>query len=175
VTSGAEEPLGGPVQLSDYDPRWPLQFEAESKRIRDALREAAIAIDHTGSTSVPGLAAKPIIDMLLTVKDSTDESTYAPTLEALGYRLVVREPGWFQHRMFKLQDPAVNLHVFSVGCEEIGRVLKFRDWLRENAADRELYQCTKRALALKEWRQMQDYADAKTDVIKAILNRALKA
>jgi GrpB-like predicted nucleotidyltransferase (UPF0157 family) len=166
------ETLAGPVHLSDYDPAWPVQFEAESKRIREALRQTALAIDHTGSTSVPGLAAKPIIDMLLTVKDSADESTYEPPLAALGYLLIVREPAWFQHRMFKGQNPVVNLHVFSAGCDEIGRVLLFRDWLRENAADRELYERTKRALALKTWHHMQDYADAKTAVIKAILRRA---
>ena len=107
--------------------------------------------------------------------DSADENTYAPALEALGYLLVVREPGWFQHRMYKRQDPAVNLHVFSAGCEEIGRILLFRDWLRENQADRKLYERTKRQLARSTWRHMQDYADSKTDVIKAILKRALKA
>jgi GrpB-like predicted nucleotidyltransferase (UPF0157 family) len=74
--------------------------------------------------------------------------------------------------MFKGPDTEINLHVFSSGCPEIDRILMFRDWQRSNAADHHLYACTKLALAQKEWRYVQNYADAKTAVIQEIIERA---
>src|SRR5690349_13612520 len=108
-------PSSGPVIIVDYDPEWPRLFEREAERIRAALGETALILEHVGSTSVPGLAAKPRIDILLVVPDSTDESAYVPQLEAAGYTLRVREPDWYQHRFFWGPDTAVNLHVFSQG------------------------------------------------------------
>ena len=136
------------------------------------LGSRALRIEHAGSTSVPGLAAKPIIDLLLVVADSAQEDAYAPALEAAGYVLRIREPNWYQHRMFKGPDTDINLHVFSSGCPEIDRMLVFRDWLRSNAADRDLYARTKVALAQKEWKYVQNYADAKIVVIEEIIARA---
>ena len=107
----------------------------------------ALRVEHTGSTSVPGLVAKPIIDLLLVVNDSADEDAYVPDLEAAGYVLRIREPEWFEHRMFKGPDTDTNLHVLSSGCDEIERILIFRDWLRGNSKDRDLYARTKLALA----------------------------
>ena len=138
---------------------------AEAKRIAHSLR-------FTGSTSVPDLAAKPIIDMLLVVKDSADENAYVPDLERAGYTLRIREPAWHEHRMLKGPDTDINLHVFSSGCPEIERILLFRDWLRRNAADRELYARTKLALAQRDWKYVQNYADAKAGVIEEVLRRA---
>ena len=129
-------------------------------------------IEHAGSTSVPRLAAKPIIDLLLVLADSAAEDAYAPALEAAGYVLRIREPNWYQHRMFKGPDTDINLHVFSSGCPEIDRMLLFRDWLRSNAADRDLYARTKLALAQKEWKHVQNFADAKVVVIEEIIARA---
>ena len=131
-----------------------------------------LQIEHAGSTAVPGLAAKPTIDVILVVADSADEPAYVPDLEAAGYLLHIREPNWHQHRMFKGPDTDVNLHVYSQGCPEIDRMLLFRDWLQRNAEDRELYARTKLALAQREWEHVQDYADAKTTVIQEILARA---
>jgi GrpB-like predicted nucleotidyltransferase (UPF0157 family) len=136
------------------------------------LGSRALRIEHAGSTSVPGLAAKPVIDIVLAVADSADESAYAPALESAGYVLRIREPDWFEHRMFKGLDPETNLHVFSEGCSEIDRTLLFRDWLRLHPADRDLYERTKRALAAQEWEHIQNYADAKTAVIGEIIARA---
>jgi GrpB-like predicted nucleotidyltransferase (UPF0157 family) len=116
-----------------------------------------------------------VIDVVLAVADSADESAYVPSLESAGYRLRVREPNWYEHRMFKGPESETNLHVFSAGCPEIDRMLAFRDWLRGNAQDRELYASTKIALAQQEWNQVQDYADAKTTVIEEILTRARRA
>lgn len=111
--------------------------------------------------------------MVLVVADSHEESEYAPALEASGYRLLIREPEWYGHRMFKGSQPETNLHVFSQGCPEVDRMLAFRDWLRANDADRELYTRTKLALSQKRWERVQDYADAKTAVVEQIMARAL--
>jgi len=169
---GEVTPLRGRVFLVDYDPRWPGLFEREAVRIRRALEDRALRVEHVGSTSVPALAAKPVIDIVLVVADSADEAAYVPALEAAGYRLHVREADWYEHRMFKGPDADVNLHTFSAGCAEVDRMLAFRDWLRTNAADRNLYANTKRDLAQRGWAFVQNYADAKNDVIDQIMARA---
>ena len=137
-----------------------------------ALGGRVLQLEHTGSTAVPGLAAKPIIDITLVVADSANEAAYAPALEGAGYVLRIREPEWHEHRMFKGLDTDLNLHVFSIGCPEIDRILLFRDWLRANPADRDLYARTKLELARREWKSVDDYASAKTAVIEEILARA---
>lgn len=166
------EPRRGPIALAEYDPGWPALFEREAARIRGALGDRALLVEHAGSTSVPGLAAKPIVDIVLAVPDSSDEGAYVPALEAAGYALRIREPDWYEHRVFRGPDTDINLHVFSRGCEEIDRMLAFRDHLRTNDADRALYERTKRELAAREWEFVQDYADAKTEVVKEIVARA---
>ncbi len=170
-TIGELKPLSSRVLIVEYDPHWPTLFVREANRVRSALGSRVLRIEHAGSTSVPGLAAKPIIDLLLVVANSAKEDTYAPALDAAGYVLRIREPDWYEHRMFKGPDTDINLHVFSSGCPEIDRMLTFRDWLRSNAADRDLYARTKLALAQKEWGYVQNYADAKTAIIEEILAR----
>lgn len=160
------------ILLENYNPEWPEMYRREADRITAALDRRVLQLEHAGSTAVPGLAAKPVIDIVLVVADSADETAYVPDLEAAGYVLRIREPDWYQHRMFKGPRADVNLHVFSQGCPEIERMLLFRDWLRGNAIDRELYARTKLALAEQEWDRVQDYADAKTTIIKEILVRA---
>lgn len=164
--------LTGPVVLAEYDPAWPALFAREAERIRSILGDTVVLLEHVGSTSVPGLAAKPIIDILLVVPDSADESAYVPPLEAHGYTLVIREPDWYEHRCLKGPDTNINLHVHSPASPEIERHLLFRDWLRENDADRELYQSTKRDLSTKGFTYIQEYADAKSAVVSEILARA---
>lgn len=122
------KPHNAPITLVEYDPSWSDLFEQEANRIRSVLGNKALQIEHVGSTSVPGLCAKPIIDMLLVVKDSADELSYVPALESAGYILRIREPEWFEHRLFKGPDTDINLHVFSLGTSEIDRMLRFRDW-----------------------------------------------
>jgi GrpB-like predicted nucleotidyltransferase (UPF0157 family) len=121
---------------------------------------------------VPRLAAKPIIDILLVVSNSADEPAYVPVLEAHGYVLRVREPDWFEHRLFKGPDTNINMHVFSDGAEEARRMLLFRDWLRHNEAHRERYGRAKRELGRRTWRHTQHYAQAKTAIVEVILTRA---
>jgi GrpB-like predicted nucleotidyltransferase (UPF0157 family) len=172
VTIGGPRPLAGPVEIHDYDLGWPRLYEREEHRIRSVLGGRVIRIEHVGSTSVPGLPAKPVIDVVLEVHDSADEAAYVPALESAGYALRIREPDWFEHRLLKGPDTEVNVHVFTAGCEEVDRMLLFRDWLRANAADRRLYAERKRELAGRDWKYMQQYADAKTAVVQEIMARA---
>lgn len=173
-----QEPYAVPVVVVDPDPMWPACFEREHETIRRALGAVALAVEHVGSTSVPDLPAKPVIDILLLVPDSADEAAYLPDLEAAGYRLRVREE-WLEHRVLQRRvadgSPVdVNVHVLSPGRahDEIARMRMFRDWLRAHPDDRDRYAATKRALAERPWRYVQDYADAKTEVVEDILRRA---
>src|SRR5215469_1145589 len=130
VLIGPVTPHNAPITLAEYDPDWTILFAREASRIRAALGNTVIHLEHAGSTSVPGLAAKPVIDIVLVVPDSADEPGYVPAMEAAGYVLRAREPNWYEHRFFKGPDMNINLHVFSPGCPEIARMLGFRDWLR---------------------------------------------
>ena len=172
VTVGALQPLSGPIALSDYQPTWPEAYRRHAIRIRGALGQRALRLEHVGSTSVPGLPAKPIIDIALEVLDSSDEPSYVSELETAGYVLRIRETDWFEHRMFRDLDLSVNLHVFSAGCPETHRMVRFRDWLKSHASDRDRYTSAKRELASRDWTYTQQYADAKTDVIASIMARA---
>ena len=175
---GEPPKLTGRVQLAEYDPGWPGQYELEAARIRSALGDRVLRLEHIGSTSVPGLAAKPVIDILLVVADPAAEDAYVPALEGTGYRLVIREPDWYQHRLLSPLEgtgPSVNLHVHPPDSPEIARNLRFRDRLRTDRADRELYEHTKRQLAARDWTYMQQYADAKGEVVEAIMQRAGRA
>jgi len=171
VLIGGAVPLSGKVILQEYDPHWPALFLQEKAKIQSALGKTALAIEHVGSTSVPGLCAKPILDIVLTVPDTEAEETYLPALEDAGYTLKVREPDWYAHRMCKGYAPEVNLHIFSAGCTETARMTAFRDHLRSHPEDLSRYAAVKRQLAQQDWTYLQDYADAKTEVISEIFRR----
>jgi GrpB-like predicted nucleotidyltransferase (UPF0157 family) len=162
----------GPIKLAEYDPSWVEQFAREEIRIRTALGSRAVGVHHVGSTSVPGLAAKPVVDIVLLVGDSADESAYVPQLEAAGYVLHLREPDWWEHRLLKDHNPDVQIHVFTVGSSEVERMLLFRDRLRSHIEERDLYERTKRELAARQWVYTQDYADAKSSVVEGVIARA---
>jgi GrpB-like predicted nucleotidyltransferase (UPF0157 family) len=161
------------VHLAESDPAWAEWYAREEDRIRTALGPRALAVEHVGSTSVPGLAAKPVIDIVLVVADSSDEAAYVSDLEDAGYRLQLREPDWYEHRFLFDHEPDVQIHVFTIGSPEVERMLMFRDHVRTHSEDRDLYQRTKRELAAKRWVYVQDYADAKSSVVEAIIARAL--
>jgi len=169
---GTPELLDAPITLVEYDPAWPSLYKREAKRIRRVLGDRVLLLEHVGSTSVPQLVAKPRIDIVLAVVASRDEDRYVPLLEAAGYQLRIREPDWFEHRLLTGPHTDVNLHVFSDGCPEIERMIRFRDRLRSNETDRLLYDRTKRELAVRTWRYVQHYADAKTSVVDEIMGRA---
>ena len=171
VTIGERKPHNATIHLVSYDPNWPAQFSILADRIRSALGEKVLLLEHVGSTSVPGLSAKPIIDMVLAVANSADEPSYVPPLETSGFMLRIREPDWFEHRLLRAPEIEGNLHVFSFGCEEIERMIKFRDWLRAHDEDRRRYEQAKRELAARTWEHVQNYADAKSEIIRQILSR----
>lgn len=173
LTVGELSIHAAPIVLVPSDPTWPATYQREAAAIRAVLGDRVRLLEHAGSTSVPGLAAKPRIDIVLEVPDSAEESAYVPDLEGAGYVLRVREPDWFEHRMFKGPGADINLHVFSAGCAETRRMLAFRDHLRTDEADRARYQRRKEELAARAWRHVQHYADAKSEVVTAIMERAL--
>lgn len=135
------------VEIVAHDPRWPEIFRELRQDIVAVLGAAALAVEHVGSTAVPGLAAKPVVDIDLMVADPSDEGTYVQQLEALGYDLYIREPSWHQHRCLRLASPRANLHVFGPDCPEPIRHRMFREWLQTRPDDRELYERAKRAAA----------------------------
>jgi GrpB-like predicted nucleotidyltransferase (UPF0157 family) len=156
------------IVLDEHDPSWAQRYELERARIVAALGDRALRVDHVGSTSVPGLAAKPIIDIDLSVADPDDEAAYVADLEAAGYVLRVREPG---HRMLRTPELDVHVHSCALGSDWERRHLVFRDWLRTHPDDRQRYADVKRSLE-GVWGDTNDYADAKTDVIADIMRRA---
>ena len=159
------------VTLAEPDPRWAVRFVARAGELRSALGDRALLVEHVGSTSVPGLAAKPIVDIVVGIADPDDEPAYLPDLLAIGYELRVREPG---HRCLRAGEPdePVNLHCYRPDDPEIRKVIVFRDRLRADPGDRQLYERTKRALADREWPDVNFYAEAKGPVIREILGRA---
>jgi GrpB-like predicted nucleotidyltransferase (UPF0157 family) len=157
------------IVIADYDASWPERFEAERGRIAAALGPVALRIEHIGSTAVPGLAAKPIVDVLVAVADPEDELAFGPALVDAGYELRVREPG---HRMFRTPERDVHVHVWAREDPEVDKYLRFRDRLRASAPDRAAYEHLKRELARHEWNDMNRYADAKSELIAEILARA---
>lgn len=162
----------GPIRLAEPDPEWAAQYARQKERIEAALGPRAVQVEHVGSTSVPGLAAKPVIDIVLVVTNSADETGYLPDLAAAGYALQFREPDWYEHRFLHDHNPEVQVHVFTVGSPEVERMLLFRDRLRTRSDELELYQRTKRQLAARRWDYIQDYADAKSSVVEEIISRA---
>jgi len=163
------------IVLQEYDPAWPGRFAAASSTLEAALGDLVLSIEHVGSTSVPGLAAKPIIDIDLLLEDTADESAYIPVLERIGYRLVLREPWWHGHRMLVSSAEDVNLHVWPRNAPEPIRHKLFRDWLRSHPEDMHLYAETKRNLAHATVDRPGDYSLAKNDVIDDIYVRIFAA
>ena len=156
------------ITIVDHDWSWPERYEREHTRLANALGPLALIIEHVGSTAVPGLAAKPIVDLLVTVSDPQDDSVLA-LIEAAGYELRVREP---EHRMFRTPERDVHVHLWAAGDPEVDRLLRFRDRLRASPQDRAAYEQLKRELARRSWRDMNAYADAKGPLIESILSRA---
>ncbi len=166
------------IAIMPPEPSWPADFAALASTIKRALGDRALAIEHVGSTSVPGLPAKPIIDIDLTVADSMDEASYVPALESAGFVLRVREPWWYEHRCLVFAQPPCNLHVWGPDAPESARHRIFRDWLRQNDADRMLYAETKIAAAMEanaRGEHVMQYNARKQDVIREIYDRAFRA
>jgi GrpB-like predicted nucleotidyltransferase (UPF0157 family) len=162
------------VVVVPYDPDWPRRYQRLAANVRTALGDTALDIEHVGSTSVEGLAAKDVIDIDLTVADPRDEDRYVPALERLGYVLTIREPWWHEHRCLRLADPRVNLHVFGPDCPEVIRHRMLRDWLRSHPDDRDRYEQAKRA-AIPGGGHVMDYNARKEPVVREIYDRLFRA
>lgn len=171
-------PKPAPIVVVEPDARWPQQFDLIAQQIRAALGDAALAIEHVGSTSVPGLHAKPTIDVDLTVADPADERAYVPALSSAGFTLVVREPDWHEHRLLTFAEPNSNVHVFGPDCPEVIRHRMFRKWLIDHPEDLDLYRRAKLAAAAEisaRGGTVMDYNKHKEPVIRAIYDRMFRA
>ena len=173
---GAAPAVG--IEVADPDPAWPQRYDDLAGRIRQALGWRVLQLEHVGSTSVPGLAAKPVIDIDLTVADPGREHDYVPALEAIGFRLVIREPWWYGHRTLRADEPPCNLHVFGFDSPELVRHRIFRDWLRGNPGERDRYAAAKRRAASEAnagGEHVMQYNARKQQVIREIYHRAFAA
>jgi GrpB-like predicted nucleotidyltransferase (UPF0157 family) len=163
------------VEVAAADPSWPARFDEVAAAIRAALGDRALAVEHVGSTSVPGLAAKPVIDVDLTVADAADEASYLRPLEAAGFVLVIREPEWEEHRALTWDVIRTNLHVFPAGSVEPQRHIAFRDWLRSHPDDLRAYAELKSRLAERGFTDVMLYNNAKAALIYDIYERIFAA
>ncbi len=177
-TSGTWEVglIGGPekraIAIVAHSPDWSSLFQDHAQRIKDALGDVALQIEHIGSTSVEGLAAKPVIDMLMVVADPSREELYMPGMVSSGYELRVREPDFDEDRMFRTPERNVHIHIYPPASGEIERYLLFRNYLRSNPTARDQYAILKRELSAADWNDMNEYADAKTKFIEDTISRA---
>jgi GrpB-like predicted nucleotidyltransferase (UPF0157 family) len=166
------------IDVADPDPDWPQQYRVLAARIQEALGWRVLQLEHVGSTSVPGLAAKPVIDIDLTVADPGREQDYIPALEKTGFGLVIREPWWYGHRVLRADEPPCNLHVFGFDSPELVKHRIFRDWLRGNPAERDRYAAAKREAAAEansRGEHVMQYNARKEQVIREIYHRAFVA
>ncbi|MCZ7528085.1 MAG: GrpB family protein [Acidimicrobiia bacterium] len=166
------------IELVPPDPAWPERFAAEAARIRAALGPLALRIDHVGSTSIPGLAAKPVVDIQISVRTVLPMAPYLAPLERLGYRYVPYpdEDGVDRYPFFGRppeRPRAFHVHVCETGGYGERRTLAFRDWLRAHPEDAVAYEALKRDLARREWDDPNDYAEAKDPFVLSVLDRAL--
>lgn len=175
AAASVSQRVPAPVEVVAPDSAWPAEFEQVRAAIIGALGDRALHVEHFGSTAVPGLWAKPFIDVDLTVADSADEAAYVPSLEAAGFVLRVREPDWEEHRMVRGSQPLSNVHIFSPGAIEPQRHTAFRDWLRGHPEDREAYAAVKRELATRGFTDAMHYNNHKAGLIYDIYERIFAA
>lgn len=175
----ADVQVGNPpprtIVVVPYDETWPERYLEVEARVRSALGDRVLALQHIGSTSVPGLAAKPVVDVDLVVADSGDEASYVPDLEAAGFSLRIREPDWEGHRLLTLEAPETNLHVFPPGTPEPQRHRMFRDWLGTHPDDLAAYAALKTELGRRSWRSGMDYNNHKGELVYDIYERIFTA
>jgi GrpB-like predicted nucleotidyltransferase (UPF0157 family) len=168
------------IEVVEYDDRWPADFARVAARIRETLGDRVLELNHVGSTSVPGLPAKPVIDVDLVVADPADEGAYLPDLQATGFVHTIREPWWHEHRLVKYADPVAYVHIFGPDCPEVVRHLMFHDWLVEHPEERELYADAKRRAATEMNARPgrgtgMDYNRHKEPVVRDIYQRMFRA
>lgn len=178
-------PTGYVLRIVEHDPSRAERYEAIELHLREVLGDRLVEVQHVGSTSVPGLPAKPVIDIDVAVADPDDEADYVPALESLGLVHWLTEPDWHRHRLFKmLTEPRVHVHVFGPDCPELVRHRMFRDWLTDHEDDRERYASAKRAALAAVHGQGADhgtlgsgmrYNAVKQPVVREIYERMFRA
>ena len=170
------------MTIVEPNPAWPQRFLDTKARIEGVLGSTAVAIHHAGSTSVPGLPAKDIIDIDLVVKDIKDEDSYAGGLESLGFKFLLREPAWHEQRFFVDEGDRpgaypINLHTFGLDCPEVEKHRIFREWLSKTPNDLQLYAKVKRESAAASeaaGESMKEYTLRKEQTIREIMGRAYR-
>lgn len=174
----ASRPSRRGLHIVDYKDYWPDDFSELQARIRSALGPATLDVHHVGSTSVPGLSARSVIDIDLVVADPADEAAYVPALERVGLVLYFRQPLYYGHRFLGCQEPDANIHVYGPDCPDVARHLIFRDWLRAHPEDRDKYEAVKRDVAVVaegKGETGNQYGKRKEWVVREILSRAFEA
>ncbi|KAM3093829.1 GrpB family protein [Phormidesmis sp. 146-12] len=163
------------VEVVPHDPNWWEAFEVESQRVTDALGENVVAIHHIGSTAIPGIYAKPIIDLLVEVKDIVKVDGQSSSMESLGYE-VMGEYGILGRRYFRKNSQegvrTHHVHTFKLGSDQVERHLAFRDYMVAHPEDAQRYSELKRELARKHLQNVDEYVDGKDGFIKEMDKKA---
>jgi GrpB-like predicted nucleotidyltransferase (UPF0157 family) len=163
------------VEVVPHNPNWRIQFKVESQLVTVALGETVVAVHHIGSTAIPGIDAKPIIDLLVEVKDITQVDGRRSAMESLGYE-VMGEYGIPGRRFFRKDNPegvrTHHVHIFNAGSAQVLRHLAFRDYLRAHADDAQHYSDLKRRLAAAYPTNIASYRDGKAGLIEELDHKA---
>lgn len=167
------------VSVVEYRPEWPRVFEDEKKVVEAALGGVAARVEHVGSTAVAGLAAKPVIDIMVGLEDFSTADSLVPKIQALGYEYVQKYEDVMPFRRFFLKDRGGvrthQIHMVGTDTEFWERTLLFRDYLRQNPGVAAAYAALKKELAQREWEHVNDYAGAKTEFIRGVEREARRA
>jgi len=170
--------LGPVARVADYDPRWPRGFKEEKARILAAIGSWAERVEHVGSTAVPGLAAKPIIDVLVGLRDLEDAKECIPRLVSIGYEYVPEYETVRPERRYFRKGPAEarthHLHMVETASAFFRNHILFRDYLRAHPAEAGRYEALKRALAEEHEFNRDAYTEGKTEFVESVLRKATK-
>jgi GrpB-like predicted nucleotidyltransferase (UPF0157 family) len=165
------------VEVVPHDPRWRDAFEAEAQRVAAALGGNVVAVHHIGSTAIPNIHAKPVVDLLVEVADVTEVDGRGPAMESLGYE-VMGEYGIHGRRYFRKDNEegtrTHNVHAFKAGSAEVWRHLAFRDYMIAHPVEARSYSELKRKLAEEHPQSMDEYMDGKDGFIKEMDMRAAR-
>jgi GrpB-like predicted nucleotidyltransferase (UPF0157 family) len=162
----------GKVILSEYDPKWPIEFEKEKKLITSAVGPVDILIEHVGSTAVAGLCAKPIIDILIGIPNFADGFSLVAPLEEIGYEFKGKNGIIGRHFFAKGLLRTHHIHMVEKNSTFWKEHVLFRDFLRNNDIDKQKYALLKKNLAQAYKSDRDGYTNAKADFIRSIIQKA---
>ncbi|MBL4593965.1 MAG: GrpB family protein [Flavobacteriales bacterium] len=160
------------IHIEKYNPNWITQFFKEYNQLLDSIDESDVVIEHIGSTSVNGLGAKPVIDIMIGLKDFSTADNHINNIESLGYNYISKYEDIMPYRKFFIKEinekRTHHIHMVEVDSDYWDRHIRFRDYLRSHKTVRDNYFELKISLSKKEWNDGDEYAKAKTDFIRAI-------